>query len=141
MQKGPGVRRPSCFSIALLLLVTSFAGAQSYPEGPSVAYGVKLQLDLPVTDAARFIANPFGYAAQQRDVIDARAFLELARYGIEGRYRSATEAYLGGYYILGLSALLGQRAESTIGVYLGRNLREHSTFLTLRGTLLLYGSF
>lgn len=119
------------------MLLVSWASA-AHAEG---GWGVKVTFDVPLTSAPAFVANPFGYAASHHDVLDVRGYLEWERFGLEARYRSATEAYVGGYYIIGLGGLFGHYAESTVGVYLGRSFAESSTFVALRGALLLYGSF
>jgi hypothetical protein len=44
------------------------------------------------------------------------------------------------YLVLSRGSLLGQSAESTLGLYVGRDFRAEQTFLSLRGTILLYGT-
>lgn len=117
----------------LALLLTSAAAAQT-------SWGVRVDVDLPAdASVVEFVANPLAYARAHRDVLDVRAFLESGRYGLEGRYRSATEAFVGAYYLLSGASLLGQALESSLGVYVGRDFRADQLFVSLRGTILLYG--
>lgn len=122
---------------ALLLAALSVGWAHA-----EATWGVRMDLNLPVdASVAEFAADPFGYAWRRRDVVDTRAFVEVdGRFGIEGRWRSSTEAYLGPYLVLSRGSLLGQSAESTLGLYVGRDFRADETFLSLRGTILLYGT-
>lgn len=126
------MRRLQLALLALLLL--GAASAQT-------SWGVRVDVDLPAdASVVEFVSNPVGYARAHRDVLDVRAFLETGRVGLEGRYRSSTEAFLGAYYVLSADALFGQAMESSIGVYAGRDFRAGQYFLSLRGSLLLYGT-
>jgi len=114
-------------------LLISAASAQT-------SWGVRIDVDLPIDQTVvEFVANPLGYARDHRDVLDARAYVETDLVGLEGRYRSSTEAFLGAYYIFRSTTLFGQSLESRIGVYAGRDFRASEWYLRLRGTLLLYG--
>lgn len=128
--KAGALRVALALAVAALL---SVAAAQA-------TWGVRVDVDLPVDGSAlQFLTDPLRYAAAHRDVIDARAFVEFTRFGFEGRYRSATEVFAGGYYVINAWSLFGQTAESTIGIYAGRDLRAGENYLSLRGTILLYG--
>lgn len=106
-----------------------------------ISYGVKLELELPADQhLVAFIANPIGYATQHLDVLDVRGFVELERVGLAVRYRSATKAFAGIYYVLTLQELFGQFAEATFGFYAGRDFRQSETYFTLKGSILIYGS-
>lgn len=121
---------------ALLLAAMSVGWA-----GAEATWGVRIDVDLPADSGlVEFVQNPLAYGLGHRDVLDARMFVEVdGRFGIEGRWRSSTEAYLGPYLVLSRGSLLGQSAESTLGLYVGRDFRADETFLSLRGTIMLYG--
>ncbi len=126
-----GLRR-----LLLVLLTPLLIGAAS----AQASWGVRIDVDLPIDQTVlEFVANPLAYAQAHRDVVDARAFLETGQVGVEGRYRSSTEAFLGAYYIFRSSQLLGQALESRLGLYAGRDFRADQWYLSLRGTLLLFG--
>jgi len=126
-----GLRR-----LLLVLLTPLLIGAAS----AQTSWGVRIDIDLPIDQTVlEFVANPLGYARDHRDVIDARAYLETGQVGFEGRYRSSTEAFLGAYYIFRSTSLFGQSAESRLGLYAGRDFRAGEWYLSLRGTLLLFG--
>lgn len=126
------MRRRGPLAVLLAVLLWSCAAAQTW--------GVRLDVELPVdAGAAEFVANPVRYALDHRDVVDLRAFVELERIGFEGRWRSSTEAFVGFYYRLSSISLLGQSAESSVGLYVGRDFRASQTYLALRGSILLYG--
>jgi len=126
-----GLRR-----LLLVLLTPLLIGAAS----AQASWGVRIDVDLPIDQTVvEFAANPLAYAQAHRDVIDARAYVETGQVGFEGRYRSSTEAFLGAYYIFRSTSLFGQTAESRLGVYGGRDFRAAEWFLSLRGTILLYG--
>lgn len=117
----------------LLALLWGVAAGQT-------SWGVRVDVDLPLDQSVvEFATNPIGYARAHRDVIDARAFLESRRFGLEGRYRSSTEVFVGGYYVLSGQALFGQAMESRLGLYAGRDFRAGEFFVSLRGSFLLYG--
>lgn len=121
---------------ALLLAALSIGWA-----GAEATWGVRIDVDLPAdATVLEFVADPLRYGLEHRDVLDVRAFLEFPGWGVEGRWRSSTEAYLGPYLVLSRGSLLGQSAESTLGLYVGRDFRAEQTFLSLRGTILLYGT-
>lgn len=121
--------------VALLIaLALGAAAAQT-------SWGVRVDVDLPAdASVVEFVTNPVGYARAHRDVLDVRAFLETGRVGLEGRYRSSTEVFLGAYYVLSATTLFGQAMESTLGIYAGRDFRAGQYYVSLRGSLLLYGT-
>lgn len=119
--------------VLLALLLLGAASAQT-------SWGVRVDVDLPAdASVVEFVSNPLAYARAHRDVLDVRAFLETGRYGLEGRYRSSTEAFVGLYYVRSGQAWFGQAAENSLGVYVGRDFRADQFFVSLRGTILLYG--
>jgi hypothetical protein len=133
--------------VLTLLLCLGMAAAQGEPAdegmapGGSTTYGIRIDLDLPMDHRLLdFASNPFTYALNNFDVIDARAFVQFDRLGIEGRFKSATEVYAGIYYALTMAELFGQFAESTFGFYLGHDWDEGTTF-SLKGSIRMYGSF
>lgn len=104
------------------------------------SWGVRVDVDLPADQSVvEFVANPVAYAQSHRDVLDVRAFVETGRVGLEGRYRSSTEAFVGAYYVLSANHLFGQAMESSIGIYAGRDFRAGAYYLSVRGSILLYG--
>lgn len=130
MSRG-GWRRLLLVLVASLLL--SAAVAQT-------SWGVRLDVDLPLDQTVvEFATNPIGFASERRDVLDARAYVEIGQVGLEGRYRSSTEGFVGAYYIFRSAELWGQAFESRLGVYAGRDFRAGEWFLSLRGTVLLFG--
>lgn len=126
-----GLRR-----LLLMLLTPLLLGAAAAQS----SWGVRLDVDLPLDQTVlEFASNPLAYASGHRDVIDARAFIERGQVGVEGRWRSSTEAFLGAYYIFSSTSLFGQSVESSLGVYAGRDFRSDAWFVSLRGTILLFG--
>lgn len=122
---------------ALLLAAMSVGWA-----GAEATWGVRIDVDLPADSGlVEFVQNPLAYGLGHRDVLDARMFVEVdGRWGVEGRWRSSTELYAGPYLVLARQSALGQSAESSLGLYVGRDLRAGQNFLSLRGTILLYGT-
>ncbi len=121
----------------LLVLLTPLLVAAAYAQ---TSWGVRLDIELPIDQTViEFATNPLAYAQAHRDVIDARAFVERGQVGLEGRLRSSTEAFLGTYYIFRSTELLGQSLESRLGLYAGRDFRAGEWFISLRGTILLFG--
>lgn len=126
-----GLRR-----LLLVLLTPLLLGAAA----AQTSWGVRLDVDLPVDQTVlEFASNPLAYASSHRDVLDLRAFVERGQLGLEGRWRSSTEAFLGAYYIFQSRSLFGQTAESRLGVYAGWDVRAGEFFVSLRGTVLLFG--
>lgn len=123
--------------LLLVLLAPLLMGVAS----AQTTWGVRLDVELPVDQSVlEFVGDPIGYASGHRDVIDARAFVEFdGRFGFEGRYRSATEVFAGAYFNFSAWSLFGQSAESSIGLYAGRDFRAGENYLSLRGTVLLFG--
>lgn len=122
--------------LLLVLLTPLLLGAAA----AQTSWGVRLDVDLPVDQTVlEFASNPLAYASSHRDVLDLRAFVERGQLGLEGRWRSSTEAFVGGYYIFSSSTLFGQSVESRLGLYAGRDFRSDAWFLSLRGTILLFG--
>ena len=130
------MRPPLRVRLAALLLAALSVGWAS-AEG---TWGVRIDLDLPAdATVLEFVADPLRYGLEHRDVLDVRAFLEFPGWGVEGRWRSSTELYAGPYLVLARQSALGQSGESTLGLYVGRDFRADETFLSLRGTIMLYG--
>jgi hypothetical protein len=131
------MNRAALGRLLLVLLTPLLIGAAS----AQTTWGVRVDVELPVDESIlAFVADPLGYASGHRDVVDARAFVEFdGRFGFEGRYRSATEVFAGAYYNLSGWRLFGQSLESSIGLYAGRDFRADSNYLSLRGTVLLFG--
>lgn len=119
--------------LTLLLLLLSTAGLAQQ------SWGVKLTVDLPVSDVPAFAGSPWTYATQHLDVLDVRAYAQWDRFGVEARATSATELSAGIYYAVSAAEVLGQLTESTLGLYVARDLQSGAVVVTLRGTLLLYG--
>lgn len=120
--------------VLLTPLLVSAASAQA-------SWGVRLDVELPIDQSVlEFVASPLSYAQSHRDVIDARGYVEVGQVGVEGRYRSSTEAFLGAYYIFHSMTILGQSAESRLGLYAGRDFRAGAWYLSLRGTVILFGT-
>lgn len=117
----------------LLALLLSAAGSAQ------TSWGVKLTVDLPVSDAGSFMSSPWSYATQNLDVVDIRGYLEAGRLGAEVRLASATSLTGGIYYVVTAAPVLGHMSESTIGFYVGRDLQSGATVFTVRGTILLFG--
>lgn len=121
--------------LALVLLV-SLAGVAA----AEATWGVRLDVDLPLdASLVEFVGDPVGYGLRHRDVLDARAFVEFDAFGVEARYRSSTDAFIGVYRVLSSWSLLGQSAESSVGLYVGRDFRAGEFYVGLRGTILLFG--
>lgn len=121
--------------LALLLFVVSASWAAA-----EATWGVRLDIDLPVDQSLlEFVSDPVGYGLRHRDVIDARAFVEFDAFGVEARYRSSTDVFVGVYRVLSSWSLLGQAVESSLGLYVGRDLRAGEFYVGLRGTFVLFG--
>jgi hypothetical protein len=115
---------------SLLVLVLCLIGTVS----AQVSYGLRVEANLPASELGEFIAAPVTYTLRHGS---AQAFLEIDRWGVTASFRRQ-HVEIGAYYILTLQQFLGQHLEGTIGVYGG--LRRGETYLTVRSTLLLYGS-